>query len=120
MKRSLLIVLGIIFISISSCEYKYIDPIEVELPDEPISFSNQIETVFQKKCTTCHASQSPILTTGNAYNSLIDGGYINIDAPESSGLYEKVSNSHPGGNSNLSAEERAIILKWINEGAENN
>ena len=52
MKKSLFIALGVILISISSCEYKFIDPIEVELPDEPISFSNQIETVFQKVIIT--------------------------------------------------------------------
>lgn len=120
MKRSLLFILGFILIIITSCEYKFIDPIEIELPDEPVSFSEQIEPIFQNKCITCHSSTSPILTIGNAYNSLNDGNYINVIVPESSKLYEKVSGGHPGGNSSLSAEELALILKWITDGAENN
>jgi len=118
MKKSLFLILGFIFISIVSCEYKYIDPIEVDLPDEPVSFSENVETIFQDKCITCHSSTNPILTTGNAYNSLINGGYVDTSDPESSDLYEKVLGGHPGGNS-LSSEELGIILKWITDGAKN-
>ncbi|MFC2151591.1 hypothetical protein ACFLSE_03615 [Bacteroidota bacterium] len=119
MKKSLLFILGFILISITSCEYKFIDPLEITLPAGPVIFSTQIEPVFQDKCVTCHASTNPILTTGNAYNSLINGNYINTTDPESSALYQKVSEGHPGGNS-LSAVELAVILKWITDGAENN
>lgn len=120
MKRSLLLLAGFILIGIASCEYKYIDPIEVEITD-PVSFSEQIEPIFQSKCVACHASTSPILTTGNAYNSLIDGNYINTEVPESSKLYEKVTiEGHPGGNNTLDATQIALILKWIQDGAENN
>ena len=119
MKKSLLVILGFVLISITSCEYKYIDPIEVQLPDEPVIFSTQIEPIFQEKCITCHSSTNPILTEGNAYNSIVNGNYINVEIPESSILYDKVSGGHPGGNS-LSATEIALILKWITDGAENN
>lgn len=120
--KNIIIVLSVFFavaITITSCEYKFVEPIEIELPDDPISFSVQIEPVFQEKCITCHASTSPVLTTGNAYSSLINGNYINTEAPEDSELYKKVSEGHPGSNS-LSAEELALLLKWIEEGAEDN
>ena len=81
MKKSLLIILGFVLITITSCEYKYIEPLVIELPDEPVSFSQQIDPIFQDQCITCHASTSPILTSGNAYNSLINGNYINTTAP---------------------------------------
>ena len=104
---------------LSACEYKYIDPIEVEIPDEAVSFNNDVEPIFQAKCAECHSSRSPVLTTGSAYNSLVNGGYVNTSDPESSDLYEKVLGGHPGGNA-LTSKELGIILKWITDGAENN
>jgi hypothetical protein len=119
MKKSMILLLGIILITISACEYKYIDPIEVDLPDGPVSFSEQVEPIFQEKCITCHSSTNPVLTTGNAFNSLSNGGYIDTTDPESSDLYLKVLGGHPGGNA-LSSEELGLILKWITDGAKNN
>ena len=86
MKKSLLFIIGIIVFTISSCEYKYIEPLEIEITDG-VSFSEQVEPIFQDKCVTCHSSTNPVLTTGNAYNSLIDGNYVNTSDPESSTLY---------------------------------
>ncbi len=120
MKKCLLFILGFILLSFTACEYKFIDPIEVELPDEPVSFTGQIIPIFQDKCVTCHSSTSPILTTSNAYGNLINGNYIDTVIPEQSALYEKVNDGHPGGNEALNATELALILKWITEGARNN
>jgi len=117
-KTVILILVAFCVIIITSCEYKFVE-LE-ELPDDPVIFSIQIEPVFQEKCITCHSSTSPVLTTGNAYNNLINGNYINTEAPEASVLYEKIDGGHPGGSNSLSAEEIALILKWIEEGAENN
>lgn len=103
-----------------SCEYEKIEPIVVELPDEPISYSSEIQPVFDAKCLTCHSSNKPVLIAGQSYNNLISGSYIDTDEPDDSELYEKVSEGHPGGNNSLTAEELAKILKWIEEGAQNN
>lgn len=119
MKKSLLFILGFVLIIITSCEYKYIDPIDVQI-DGPVSFSEQIEPFLIDKCGSCHASQSPILTLENSYNNLIDGNYIDTSDPESSAFYQKVNGGHPGGNNTLSPQELALILKWIQDGAENN
>lgn len=106
---------------ITSCEYKTIEPEVIELPDdgEPISFSEQIEPIFQSKCASCHTGISPVLTAGSAYNSLISGGYIDTENPTNSIIYTQTSEGHPSGNAMLPAE-LALLLKWIEEGAENN
>ncbi|MDA3954487.1 MAG: hypothetical protein PF485_12640 [Bacteroidales bacterium] len=119
MKKSLLFILGIVLITITSCEYNIVEPIVVELSDEPASFATDIEPIFQDKCVSCHTSRSPIVVTGSAYDNLIDGGYINTDDPASSEIYVKVNSGHHSSNP-LSPEESAWLLKWITEGAENN
>ena len=87
MKKSFLLIIGFILLSISACEYKYIEPVVIELPeDEVISFVEQVEPIFQDKCVGCHASTNPVLTTGNAYDNLINGNYIDTVAPTSSAL----------------------------------
>ncbi|MBK3519125.1 hypothetical protein [Carboxylicivirga marina] len=122
MRSILVLIFGLILIGALSCDYKYIEPIIVEIPDtgEPVSFTNDVEPIFQPKCTSCHASRSPILTTGNAYNSLMGGGYVDTENPEESIIYVKGASGHPGGSKALTAEELAWILKWIEEGAANN
>jgi len=103
-----------------SCEYETIEPIVVELPDEPISFSDEIQPIFTAKCIACHAFLNPNLSEGTAYTSLISGEYVNTEDPENSRLIVQIDTGHPGGSSNPSVEERAKILKWIEEGAQNN
>lgn len=104
----------------AACEYTYVEPIIVELPDDPIVFSSQLEPVFVSKCAGCHATVQPVLTTGSAYNSLINGGYINTADPANSEIYLKLSENHPSASGTFSATELAYLLKWIEEGAENN
>ena len=105
---------------LSSCEYKWIEPNEVNLPQGQVSFSEDLMPVFEENCIQCHSSQSPVLTADKAYNNLIDKGYVDVDNPRDSELYEKVEEGHPGGSSALNAEELAIILTWIQQGANNN
>lgn len=120
MKKSLLFILGLVLFIFTSCEYKIIEPIIVELPDEPVIFSEQVEPFLFDKCgSSCHSSQSPILTIGNTYDNLIDGGYIDTDNPPASEVYIKVNSGHHSSNP-LSPEEMAYLLKWIEEGAIDN
>jgi hypothetical protein len=104
----------------TACEYQFVEPEQIILPDDPISFATEIQPVFNSKCNTCHTVTSPVLTDGNAYQNLMSGGYIDLNNPESSVIYVKVSSGHPGGSSAFNSTERAILLKWIQEGAENN
>ncbi|MEA3479646.1 MAG: hypothetical protein U9R60_15790 [Bacteroidota bacterium] len=104
-----------------SCEYEWIVPDDPEMPDV-ISYSNNIQPIFDRSCNTsgCHSSggPSPNLSTEVSYNELLGDGYVNVDDPESSTLYTSVrfgsmkAYAQPG--------DAAYILKWIEQGAQNN
>ena len=117
MKKSLLFILGLILICASSCEYNIIEPLVFEVPDG-LSFTEDIKPFFEQKCASCHANVKPVLTDGNEYTNLMDGGYINTDEPASSEIYIKVNSGH--GSDPFTPEESAYLLKWIQEGALDN
>ncbi len=91
-----------------------------------VSFLNDVIPILEESCALsgCHATggQAPDLTAGNAFTSLSNGGYLDVDSPESSVLYEwltgvrtpamPISGSDPTIN--------AKILAWISQGAQNN
>lgn len=99
-----------------------------EIP-EVVSFSEHIIPIFEgrsvgielsgkgRACTDCHnGSTPPNLTVENAYIELTGGGFIDLDNPEKSRLYDKMA---PGGSMNTYTNETdlAYILEWINQGA---
>ncbi|RUT79908.1 hypothetical protein DLK05_00715 [Ancylomarina longa] len=103
----------------SSCEYDVIeeDPIVIP-PTQEISFANDILPIFTSNCVACHnGSNNPDFRPDNAYNSLIDGDYINIDSPENSEIYQKLqSDPH---STRASSAQKQLILEWITRGAKN-
>jgi len=113
---------------ISGCRYSFIVPPPEEPgipPDQEVSFSQNIETIFNDNdnCTKCHytGNQLPDLTTGNAYNSLNSARYVNKSNPSESLIY-----THPNPDSNSSHQKKytpaqaALVLRWIEEGAQKN
>ncbi|MFC2118891.1 hypothetical protein ACFLTI_06480 [Bacteroidota bacterium] len=104
-------------IIMASCEKVKIEPLEVILSDDPISFSSDIQPVFDAKCISCHSTTNPVLKTGQSYDNLISGNFIDKDEPADSKLYTEISGGH---HANFTAEELAKLLKWITDGAENN
>jgi len=107
-------------IGLVACEYDYIvevDPPIIIDPDDPISFSTQIEPIFQSKCIGCHDSRTPILVTGTAYDNLKDGNFINTDNPADSEIYKRSTDGH---GQNMSSQERQLLLTWIAEVAKDN
>lgn len=104
---------------ISSCEYEKTEPLDTNDLPEVVSFSDHIQPIFNENCVKCHGgSTSPDLSEGNAYFDLTSGSYIDNNNPENSYLYQKIS----GGSMAPYADdyERALILKWIEQGAEDN
>lgn len=91
-----------------------------------VSFSADIVPIFNKDCNTsgCHSpgSQKPDLSSANAYQSLTNGGYVNISFPEESELYlwMKGLKSAPMPLSGSNAGHSANVLAWIKQGAQNN
>jgi hypothetical protein len=94
----------------------------------PVSFSKEMVPIFAKSCAVsgCHSSggQAPDLTSERAYNSLINGSYVDLAQPEKSDIYlwetgvEKPA--MPIGAANNPANINGLTLAWIKQGAKNN
>lgn len=104
-----------------ACTYEEIKPKKVDVPDS-VKFSLNIIPIFNSSCNNsgCHNTGGipPDLAEPNAYNSLTFFGYVDVDAPESSILYEKITTGSM--KANATDQDRALILKWIEQGALNN
>lgn len=120
-KNIILLVVGMAFLILGGCKYDWIVPEPDINPELPVSFSQQILPIFsEKNCTACHdGSPAPDLREAGAYASINSTRFINRTAPEESSIY---STPHPDGNHPVkySAVHAALILAWIEQGAENN
>ena len=93
-----------------------------------VSLVNDILTVFDKSCTAsgCHNSGGhvPDLSASRAYNSLINGNYVNLAAPDKSDIYlwltGKKSSPMPMGAAINPSNINQLVLAWIKQGAKNN
>jgi mono/diheme cytochrome c family protein len=109
-----------ILVFLASCEYEKTEPLNPnDLPDV-VSYAEHIQPVFDANCIKCHGgSTAPDLTAENSYFDLTNGNYIDTQDPENSYLYQKIS-----GNGSMAQHaddyQRALILKWIEQGAEDN
>ena len=121
MKRLILTTAFLVFVMaiaiLSSCTKDYFVPAETP---ENVSFSVDIQPFFDAKCIGCHGNIAPPkLEDPNTYMNLINGNYIDIANPASSLLYTKIN---VGGTmaQYCSPDERALTLKWIEQGALDN
>jgi hypothetical protein len=112
---------GIMLIGLASCEYSTIVPEEVVIPDEPVSFSTEIEPVFTSAgCVSCHPKLlKPDLTAGKAYASITSMNLVVAGDPGASKLMQYINAGHQT-SSNITPTQKALISKWITEGAKNN
>ena len=115
------LLIGMAMFYLAGCEYDEILP---PPPPDQVSFSVDIVPIFNQSCNIagCHSGTAgfvPDLTSANAYNSLIEGNYIDTITPDNSLLYrwmtgkEGVSMPPDGTNSFYNA----TVLKWIEQGA---
>ncbi len=124
MKNGLKLFLAIVFVlSFSSCEYTDIilsDGSDIVVKND-LSFSEDIEPIFKaKNCTSCHPGlKQPDLTEGKAYQSLLDRGLFDTENASESKIYTVPL---PDGSHTVrySAEQAAMVLAWIKQGALNN
>lgn len=119
MRRKLMILTGSLMVILAACtQYEIPKPPCPENLPTGVSFSADVQPIFDQKCIMCHSGgQAPALTAGWSYDELIDGGYVDTDFPCSSLLYEKLTGSH---SDRIDDEEVLTILGWITEGAEDN
>ena len=105
----------------------------VEIDNSPavtttVSISKDLVPIFSKSCALsgCHSSGGhvPDLSSANAYNSLVKGGYIDKTNPSNSKLYlwltGKEAIAMPMGATNNPSNINALALAWITQGADNN
>jgi hypothetical protein len=112
---------GVIVLAlVTSCQYDEVLPRVVEIPDDNLSYALDIQPFFDAKCNACHGGTiPPNLSESVSYDELVNGNYIDTANPASSSLYVSID---IGGNMEAYATptERAILLKWIEQGALNN
>ena len=88
-----------------------------------VTFADHVLPIFRSKCLRCHAGVEPKgglnLASPNALLSGGDSGpAIRVAAAEFSLLYERVAaDEMPAVGQKLTAEEKGLIRKWINDGA---
>jgi len=112
---------GTLLCLLTACEYDFITPAP-PIPPPPagdtISFSQDIQPIFNAKCIACHAgSIAPNLKSGLSYSALVPG-YVTAGDPTTSILYTVCK---PGGSmaSHTSDAELLLIYRWIYAGAKN-
>lgn len=114
-------------LAIKACTYDEILPEPPPPPiEDTVSFSNDLMPIFNASCnfSPCHSSGGPPpdLTPANGYNALVNGGYIDVDNPQNSELYQWMAGNRaqPMPLSGPNAQYNALVLAWITQGAENN
>jgi len=92
-----------------------------------VSFSSDLVPLLTANCAKsgCHnGSISPDLSAANAYNSLVNGNFVNTSTPANSLVYlwltGKESATMPLGASNNPSNINGYILAWITQGAVKN
>jgi hypothetical protein len=91
-----------------------------------VTFSNDILPIFNNSCNTsgCHnaGGKAPDLSAQNAFSSLSNGGYINIENPEASELFLWMTGKRgaPMPLSGVNKDYNALVLAWIKQGGQNN
>ncbi|MBE0650999.1 MAG: hypothetical protein IH595_09165 [Bacteroidales bacterium] len=123
-----LIFISLLFIAaLSSCQYDNVVPQPVTPIDttQVISFATQVQPIFSaQNCTNCHKTggQSPDLTSGHSYNSIISLNLVDLNNPENSLIYwypDPADTQHHNWQK-YTASQAQIVLQWIKQGALNN
>lgn len=94
-------------------------------PPQPVSFSGDIFPILNKNCNNagCHdavPTKNPSLMPNNAYNNLLNGGYVNTIAPSSSSFYTMIKQGAMPPSGAVKPADIQKILDWIRNGAPNN
>jgi hypothetical protein len=108
---------------LASCEYEFIVPAEVDLPEE-VSFKDDIIPVFNSSCNTtgCHSAGHFVvdLTPENAYQDLFAKNMIDLENPPQSLLYTALIETGGTHEGRSTPSQQQLILKWLEDGAKDN
>ena len=94
-------------------------------PPQFVSFSGDLIPIFNKNCNMsgCHdavPAHAPSLVPDQAYNALINGGFVNTAIPTESVIYVETKSGAMPPTGALPASDTQKILDWIRNGAPNN
>lgn len=128
MKSKLLILTGMIILIIvfTGCYKDILSPgQDPTAPPQDVSFSGDLQPLLTTNCALsgCHdaiPSHKPSLTSENAYNSIMAGGFVNTVVPVNSLLYGEVKSGGMPPTGALKPSDVQKILDWIRNGAKNN
>ncbi|MEA1878870.1 MAG: hypothetical protein U9N86_18650 [Bacteroidota bacterium] len=110
----------LLLVALWSCEYETIVPGEVSVPDGPVSYSEDIAPVFDNQCSGCHGgATSPDLRLDKSWGELTSKNLVDTSNPAESEIVTIIESGH-GTSGNLSALEKALLLRWIEQGALDN
>ena len=121
-----LIVLTGMALFLGSCYYDtYLEEEEIPIPpDVEISYSQDIQPLWDRDCVRCHPPTAPNLQEGLSYDALINGGYVIKGDAENSILYKSFFGldgvTGMPGQDGWNINDANKVKKWINDGAENN
>jgi len=118
--HKLLILLGM-GVFLTSCYYDTYLEVEVPVPDE-VSYSKDIQPLWNTDCVSCHGGAAPNLEAANSYNNLMNG-YVVAGNAEASVLYQSLiwgdAKPMPPGQK-WEAYKIQLVEAWIEQGAKNN
>ena len=128
MKKIISIGLGIflLVVIVPGCYQDIISPgSDPNGPPQFVSFSGDLIPLFNKDCNMsgCHdatPSHAPSLVPDQAYNALINGGFVNTAVPTESTIYVVTKGGAMPPTGALPASDTQKILDWIRNGAPNN
>ena len=88
-------------------------------PTTGVAFATIQSQILNKSCTACHGAGNPAAGYNlTSYAGVMAGGRVVAGNSARSSLYTEVSsNSMPAVGAPLSAELKAMLAKWIDEGA---
>ena len=121
-----LIVLSGMALFLGSCYYDtYIEEEEVPIPPEKeVSYSEEIQPLWNRDCIQCHPPTAPNLTQGLSRNALINGGYVIPGDSRNSILYKSFFGldgvSAMPNAAGWNVNDANLVAKWIDDGALDN
>ncbi|MCU4155406.1 hypothetical protein J1N10_05425 [Carboxylicivirga sp. A043] len=114
----------LVAIAATSCDYKYITPDTGEPvdPEEPISFTQQVEPIWtSQSCTNCHNGSGLFsLQQGEAYQSLVGNGLLDFENADNSKIVTVPGSGGLHTDYTYVSNQKLIITTWIEQGAEDN
>ena len=123
----LTLIASIVFSSCAVDEGPFKDP-GCEPDNSEVSYSADIQIIFNSSCTSCHSDSHPKLNLLSccSYTELTSTGfsapYINVSSPETSLLLRHMTGELPvmPPSGKLPDDQLNTVLRWIEQGALNN